>query len=155
MPAPDCPSTSIVASCSCMRFMFSCISWACFIRPAKPPFIMGFLPLLSGFDARRQHPRIEVFDQIAYKRIAVDRRRRGILALLIFPILDLRQRIAVDWADVDFQPHFRSEMLLERRLEPILIRTIVQMTLSVRNAQLDASVVPRYQFAVMCKHAFH
>ncbi len=34
-PAPDWPSTSIRASCSCIFFMFSCICWACFISPAS------------------------------------------------------------------------------------------------------------------------
>ncbi len=34
-PAPDWPSTSIVASSSCAFFRLSCIAWACFIRPAS------------------------------------------------------------------------------------------------------------------------
>src|SRR6201996_4121565 len=46
-PAPDCPSTSISASCSCIFFMFSCICWACFISPASWPFIMDMLLLDS------------------------------------------------------------------------------------------------------------
>ena len=34
-PAPDWPSTSIVASSSCARLRLSCIAWACFISPAS------------------------------------------------------------------------------------------------------------------------
>jgi DNA polymerase-3 subunit gamma/tau len=41
--APDWPSTSISASCSCIFFMFSCICWACFMSPASWPFIMDML----------------------------------------------------------------------------------------------------------------
>ena len=34
-PAPDWPSTSIVASSSCAFFRLSCIAWACFMSPAS------------------------------------------------------------------------------------------------------------------------
>ena len=44
MPAPDWPSTSVAASSSCMRFMFSCIFCACCIKPAIWPFIMVSFP---------------------------------------------------------------------------------------------------------------
>src|SRR5258706_1476679 len=42
IPAPDWPSTSSAASCSCMRRMFSCICCACFISWPMLPFISGY-----------------------------------------------------------------------------------------------------------------
>src|SRR6185295_17590618 len=39
-PAPDCPSTSMVASSSCAFLRLSCIACACFMRPASWFFIM-------------------------------------------------------------------------------------------------------------------
>src|SRR5450432_544682 len=50
-PAPDWPSTSIVASSSCAFFRLSCIACACFIKPASWPFIMSSL-LVVGARAR-------------------------------------------------------------------------------------------------------
>src|SRR5690606_16239960 len=42
MPAPDCPSTSMEASCSCMRRMLSCIICACFMSCPRFGFISAF-----------------------------------------------------------------------------------------------------------------
>ena len=38
-PEPDSPLTSMVASSSWARFMFSCMAWACFMRPASCPLL--------------------------------------------------------------------------------------------------------------------
>src|SRR5262245_38708475 len=44
MPAPDCPSTSMVVRLSCMRRMFSCIICACFISCPMLPFMASYFP---------------------------------------------------------------------------------------------------------------
>src|SRR5437764_638560 len=89
-PAPDWPSTSVVASSSCTRRMFSCICCACFISAPIPPFIIA-----SSFPARRcvaaffirldrggHHFGPEIADQITHERIGLDRLGGGLAALL-------------------------------------------------------------------------
>src|SRR3954466_415271 len=78
-PAPAWPSTSMCASSSCTRFMFSCICCACFIRAPRPPFIM-VSPLLFGVgavlgrtDGAGDHLGAEVLHEIAHEGILLDR----------------------------------------------------------------------------------
>src|SRR5436190_3395429 len=117
-PAPDWPSTSIVASSSCAFFRFSCIAWACFISPASWPFIMVPAPRSSqrldraGDDARGLVLRQQRLDE----RIVVD--------LLLGTCLALAARLGgalgggVDRdAGLELEPHRHAHRLGERRLQ--------------------------------------
>src|SRR5690606_35828760 len=72
-PAPAWPVTSALASSSCIFCIFSCICWACFIRPAMPPFIMMGSSGIQGFDGVRADHRAELFNHLANQRVLVDR----------------------------------------------------------------------------------
>src|SRR5712675_572704 len=71
MPAPDCPSTSTEASSSWSLRMFSCICWACFIKPAICAFI-EMSPSLCRLDRGLDDGRVEILDQVANERIPGD-----------------------------------------------------------------------------------
>ena len=51
--------------------------------------------------------------------------------------------------DLDDQPQPGAEMLLQRRLQPLLVRPVEQLLVSLRDAQLDPRFVARDQFAVL------
>src|SRR6267142_1424140 len=71
MPAPDCPSTSTEASSSWSLRMFSCICWACFIKPAICAFI-EMSPSLCRLDRGLDDGRVEILDQVTNERIPGD-----------------------------------------------------------------------------------
>src|SRR6266850_111132 len=77
MPAPDCPSTSIEASSSWSLRMFSCICWACFIKPAICAFI-EMSPSLYRLDRGLDDGRVEILDQVAHECVPADCGSRSI-----------------------------------------------------------------------------
>src|SRR5258706_10039720 len=71
MPAPDWPSTSTEASSSCSLRMFSCICWACFIKPAICA-LTEMPPSLCRLDRGLDDGRVEILDEVANERVPGD-----------------------------------------------------------------------------------
>src|SRR5690606_20634689 len=113
-PAPAWPVTSALASSSCIFCIFSCICWACFIRPAMPPFIMMGSSGVQGFDGVRANGRAELLDHFAHQRVVVDR-LLGLLLTLGTPAGGgLGGGFLFGSNDFDLQLHTASQVLVER-----------------------------------------
>src|SRR3954468_6335166 len=99
--------------------MFSCICWACFMRPASCPFISA--SSLYRFDRRLVHARVEVFDEVAYELVLLDFGDRIRLFPLPLAIRDVCRRVATALSHSDRDLHAGAIALLKRGLEPLLI----------------------------------
>src|SRR5690606_1302817 len=111
-PAPAWPVTSALASSSCIFCIFSCICWACFIRPAMPPFIMMGSSGVQGFDGVRADHRAELFNHLANQRILVDRLLGLALALGTLAGGGLGGGFLLGAHHLHFQLHAASQVLV-------------------------------------------
>src|SRR2546426_8452426 len=126
-PAPDWPSTSIVASSSCARFRLSCMACACFIRPASWFFIMVASPESSvrldraGDDARG----LVLRHQRLHQRVVVDDLFGVALAALALGVGAQRRRV-FGHAGLELQPQRAAEQLRQRGLKLVALRRVAQ-----------------------------
>src|SRR6266852_2353796 len=135
MPAPDCPSTSTEASSSWSLRMFSCICWACFIKPASCAFI-EMSPSLYGLDRGLDDGRVEILDQVAYERISGDCGSRAIAG-----------GVAGGFSYRHGQAHRLAEALLQRPAKLLLEALFRQMLRSRRHAKLERFAVETPELA--------
>src|SRR6266704_1443862 len=135
MPAPDCPSTCTEASSSCSLRMFSCICWACLIKPAICSFI-EMSPSPYGLDRGLDDGRIEILDQVAHECVAADCRGRSITG-----------GVAGGFSYRHGQAHGLAEALLQRRAQLFLVAPFRQMLRSRRHAQLERFAVEAPELA--------
>ena len=105
-PAPDCPSTSTLANSSCAFCILACICWACFIKPASPPFIMLHAPSLdsNGSNAGFVNTGIEQFDRFAYEGVLLNRLDGTLMALPLYAARSLGGRLARGSGNIDNHP---------------------------------------------------
>src|SRR3990167_6307250 len=161
-PAPDWPVTSALASSSCIFCIFSCICWACFIRPAMPPFIMvivlgnqGVNLGIYGFDAVRANNRGELLNHLLHQRIAVDRLFRLALAIGTLTCRCLRRGFLLGRAQLDLQVQFASMILIQGIIQTTLLGRIEQRTVPRIEMQQPAITLDRHQRAVGADTAGH
>src|SRR6266702_6074365 len=137
MPAPDCPSTSAEASSSWSLRMFSCICWACLIKPAICAFIENS-PSAYGLDRGLDDGRIEILDQVAYECVPADRRSGSIAGA-----------VAGGFSYRHGQAHGLAETLLERPAKLFLVAPFRQMLRSRRHAKLERFAVEASELACL------
>src|SRR5882672_7453232 len=137
MPAPDCPSTSIEASSFWSLRMFSCICWACFIRPAICSFI-EMSPSAHGLDRGLDDSRIEILDQVAYERVPAHCRSRSIAGC-----------VAGGFSYRHGQAHGLAEAFLKCPAKFFLVALFRQMLRSRRHAQLERFTVEAPELACL------
>src|SRR5712691_8529058 len=135
MPAPDCPSTSTEASSSWSLRMFSCICWACFIRPASSVFI-EMSPSLYGLDRGLDDGCVEILDQVAHERIPADCGSRSIT-----------RGVAGGFSYRHGQAHGLAEALLQCAAKLFLVALFREVLRSRRHAKLDRFAVEAPELA--------
>src|SRR5581483_1028430 len=146
MPAPDCPSTSSVASCSCMRRMFSCIICACFISCPMLPFMRGsFLRLADG---RIDDFAVEQADEVAHEAVGLHGARGFGLARGALARLERRGARARGFPDENLDADSSAEVLLERGLELLLVGPLGEIRLRLRHHELEGVVLARAELGV-------
>src|SRR5712692_6000702 len=141
MPAPDCPSTSIEASSSWSLRMFSCICWACFIKPASCAFIEMSPSLcrsLRGLDRGLDDGRVEILDQVAHECILADCGSRSIAG-----------GVAGGFSYRHGQAHGLAEALLQCPAKLSLVALFREVLRSRRHAKLERFAVETPELACL------
>src|SRR5437762_6627190 len=131
------PISSTEASSSWSLRMFSCICWACLIKPAISAFI-EMSPSPHGLDRGLDDGRIEILDQVAYECVAADCRCRPIAGA-----------VAGRFSYRHGQAHGFAEALLQRRAQLFLVALFRQMLRSGRHAELERFSVEAPEFACL------
>src|SRR5207247_7983667 len=117
--------------------MFSCICWACFIKPAIRAFIDDS-PSAYGLDRGLDYSCIEILDQIAYECVPADCRCRSIAGA-----------VAGGFSYRHGQAHGLAEALLERPAKLFLVAPFRQMLRSRRHAKLERFAVEASELACL------
>src|SRR5690606_3092089 len=124
-PAPAWPVTSALASSSCIFCIFSCICWACFIRPAMPPFIMMGSSAIQRFDGVRANRRAKLLDHFVHQRVVMDR-LLGLLLTLGTPAGGgLGGCFLFGPNDFDLQLHSAPQILIQRPVHAAMLGRVV------------------------------
>src|SRR5437867_94941 len=109
--------------------MFSCICWACLIKPAICAFIETS-PSAYGLDRGLDDGRVEILDQVAYEFVAADCRGRSIAGA-----------VAAGLFYRHGQAHGLAETLLKSRAKLFLVAPFRQMPRGRRHAKLERFAV--------------
>src|SRR5712691_3672191 len=117
--------------------MFSCICWACLIKPAICSFI-EMSPSPYGFDRGLDDGRIEILDQVAYECVPADCRGRSIAG-----------GVAGSFPYRHGQAHGLAEALLKCPAQLFLVALFRQMLRSRRHAKLERFAVEAPEFACL------
>src|SRR5436309_15533787 len=117
--------------------MFSCICWACFIKPAICAFIDDS-PSAYGLDRGLDDSRVEILDQVAYECVPADRRSGSIAGA-----------VAGGFSYRHGQAHGLAETLLERPAKLFLVGLFRQMLRSRRHAKLERFAVEASELACL------
>src|SRR6267143_955334 len=139
MPAPDCPSTSTEASSSWSLRMFSCICWACFIKPAICAFT-EMSPSLCRLDRGLDDGRVEILDQVANERIAGDCGGRSIA-----------RAVAGGFPNRHGQAHGLAEAFLQGPAKLLLEALFRELLRSRRQVKLERFAVEAPELARLGK----
>src|SRR5439155_19863833 len=117
--------------------MFSCICWACFIKPAICAFIDDS-PSAYGLDRGLDYSCIEILDQIAYECVPADCRSRSIAGA-----------VAGGFSYRHGQAHRLAEAFLQRRAQLFLVALFRQMLRGRRHAELERFPVEARELACL------
>src|SRR6266446_10726383 len=117
--------------------MFSCICWACLIKPAICSFI-EMSPSPYGLDRGLDDGRVEILDQVAHECVAADCRARSITG-----------GVAGGFSYRHGQAHGLAEALLKCPAKLFLVALFRQMLRSRRHVKLERFAVETSELACL------
>src|SRR5690606_37597076 len=140
-PAPASPCTSMLASSSCICFMFSCMACACFMMSPRPfmalPHSELFASTIQRADGIFPQGGRKGIDQLLHQGIVLHGAQGARLSLRLQACADGRGCFRTHRTNLDIHLEGLGEMVAENVRQALLVRLVIEGAVALVEQELQ------------------